>query len=72
MDDQANSQSSIFSTEHALSVIRQWPTGLLVLVAVPVLSLLGAVEVFVAGIIYRAGGANPGRPVRLASKPKFA
>ena len=57
MDDQANSQSSIFSLEHAFSAIRHWPMGVLVLVAVPVLSLFGAIEVFVAGIIYRAGGA---------------
>ena len=57
MDDQANGQSSTFSLEHAFSAIRHWPMGLLGLVAVPVLSLFGAVEVYVAGIIYRAGGA---------------
>ena len=51
MDDLINSRSDGFPLE------RQWPIGLVFLVAVPVLSLFGAVEVYVAGIIYRTGGA---------------
>ena len=62
MDALTNSRSSRFPLE------RRWPTGFVLLVAVPVVSLFGAVEVYVAGIIYRAGGAaalNGAEPVSL-------